>query len=96
MALTMTDLVSHEHLSDQAEKYRQHLVAVVNAAYAIKSSKRSSADQGGGLWKRVGRFGYELPSLSFTLRSQGWRLVILACWLIMAMCFLWWTPSHVT
>lgn len=96
MALTMTDLVSHEHLSDQAEKYRQHLVAVVNAAYAIKSSQRSSADQGGGLWKRVGRFGYELPRLAFTLRSQGWQLVILTCWLIIAMCFLWWTPSHVT
>jgi len=95
MALTMTDLASHEHFSDQAENYRQHLVAVVNDAYAIKSSQRSNTDQGRGLWERVGKFECEFPSLGFTLRGQGWRLVFLTCWLIMAICFLWWTPSHV-
>lgn len=85
MALCRTDYHSHWHFSDEAEKYRLHMMNALNMDFADNSSYGDwSYKSDTELWARIEPFNYNPPTYASVLSFNAGNFAVLVIWFVLS------------
>ncbi|MCK6618775.1 MAG: DUF3526 domain-containing protein [Cyclobacteriaceae bacterium] len=85
MALCRTDYHSHWHFSDEAEKYRLHMMNALNMDFADNSTYGDwSYKSNPELWAKIEPFDYNPPTYASVLAFNAGNFTVLIFWFLIS------------